>query len=74
MAFATLFLTVLKLNKPGKVRCNCNAASKYKEVCLNEKRLAGLDLLHHLIGKKLRFCEGAKALSADCESAGAMVE
>ena len=40
---------VLNPNKPGKVRRVCNAASKYKEVCLNDKLLAGPDLLHGLI-------------------------
>ena len=74
MVFATLFLTVLKPNKTSKVRRVCNAASKYKELYLNEKRLAGTDLLHRLIGKTLRFCEGATALTANYESAGAIVE
>ena len=41
---------VLNTNKPGKVRRVCNAASKCIEVCLNDKLLAGLDLLHGLIG------------------------
>ena len=31
---------VLNPNKPGKVRRVCNAASKYKEACLNDKLLA----------------------------------
>ncbi|XP_075253997.1 uncharacterized protein LOC142345651 [Convolutriloba macropyga] len=54
-------------NKPGKVRRVCNAASKYKEVCLNEKLLAGPDLLHELIGTLLRFREGPLALTADID-------
>ena len=49
---------VLKPNNPGKVRRVCNAASKYKEICLNDKLLAGPDLLHGLIGTKFRFREG----------------
>ena len=55
-------------NKPGKVRRVCNAASKYKEVCLNDKLLAGPDLLHGLIGTIFRFREGPIALTADIES------
>ena len=56
---------VLKPNKPGKVRRVCNAASKYKEVCLKDNLLAGSDLLHGLIGTIFRFCEGPIALTAD---------
>ena len=59
---------VLNPNKPGKVRRVCNAASKYKEVCLNDKLLAGPDLLHGLIGTIFRFREGPIALTADFES------
>ena len=55
-------------NKLGKVRQVCNAASKYKEVCLNDKLLAGPDLLHGLIGTIFRFREGPIALTADIES------
>ena len=59
---------VLNPNKPGKVRRVCNAASKYKEVCLNDKLLAGPDLLHGLIETIFRFREGPIALTADIES------
>ena len=55
-------------NKPGKVRRVCNAASKYKEVCLNYKLLEGPDLLHGLIGTIFTFHEGPTALTADIES------
>ena len=58
---------VLNPNKPGKVRRVCNAASKYKEVCLNDKLLAGRDLLHGMIGTIFRFQEGPIALTADIE-------
>ena len=59
---------VLNPNKPGKVRRVCNDASKYKEVCLNDKLVAGRDLLHGLIGTIFRFCERPIALTADIES------
>ena len=59
---------VLNPKKPGKVSRVCNAASKYKEVCLNDKLLAGPDLLHGLIGTIFRFREGPIALTADIES------
>ena len=58
---------VLNPNKPGKVRRVCNAASKYKEVCLNDRLLAGPDLLHGWIGTKFRFRERPIALTADIE-------
>ena len=66
IVFATY--PVLNPNKPGKVRRVCNAASKYKEVCLNDKLLAGPDLLHGLIGTIFRLREGPIALTADIES------
>ena len=59
---------VLNPNKPGKVRRVCNAASNYKEVCLKGRLLAGLDLLHGLIGTIFRFRAGPIALTADIES------
>ena len=59
---------VLNPNKPGKVRRVCNAAAKYKDICLNDKLLAGPDLLHGLIGIIFRFREGPIALTADIES------
>ena len=59
---------VLNPNKPGKVRRVCNAAAKYKDVCLNDNLLAGPDLLHGLIGTIFRFREGPIALTADIES------
>ena len=59
---------VLNPNKPGKVRRVCNLAAKYKDVCLNDKLLAGPDLLHGLIGTIFRFREGPIALTSDIES------
>ena len=60
--------TVPNPYKPGKVRRVCNAASKYKEVCLNDKLLAGSDLLQKLRGTIFRFCKGPIDLTADIES------
>ena len=59
---------VLNPNKPGKVRRVCNAASKFKEVFLNDQLLAGPDLRHGLIGTIFRFREEPIALTADFES------
>ena len=59
---------VLNSNKPGKVRRVCNAAAKYKDMCLTDKLLAGPDLLHGLIGTIFRFREDPRALAADIES------
>ena len=58
---------VLNPNKPGKVRRVCNAAAKYKDICLNDKLLAGPDLLYGLIGTLFRFREVPIALTADIE-------
>ena len=65
---------VPKSNKPGKFRRVCNAAAKYNDVCLNDKLLAGPDLLHGLIGTKFRFREGPIALAADIESMSLQVQ
>ena len=46
---------VLNPNKAGKVRRVCNAASKYKEVCLNDKLPAGPDLVPEQDRSCLRF-------------------
>ena len=58
----------LNPNKPGKVLRVCNAAAKYKDICLNDKLLAGPGLLHGLIGTIFRFREGPIALTEDIES------
>ena len=59
---------VLNINKQGKVRRVCNAAAKYKDVCLKDMLLAGPDLLHKLIGTIFRFREGQIALTTDIKS------
>ena len=59
---------VLNPNKSGKVRRVCNAASQYTGVCLNDKQLAGPDLLHDLMVTIFRFREKPVALTADIES------
>ena len=58
---------VLNPHKPGKLRRVCNASSNNKEVCLNDKLLAGPDLLHGLIGTIFRSREVPIALTADIE-------
>ena len=59
---------VLNPNKPGKIGRVCNAAAKYKDLCLNDKLLAGPDLLHGLIVTIFSFREVPIALTADIES------
>ena len=56
---------LLNPKMPCKLRRVCNAASKYKEVRLNDKLLEVPDLLHGLIGTIFRFCKGPIALTAD---------
>ena len=58
---------MLNPNKPGKVRRVFKAASKHKEVCLNDKLLAVSDLLHGVIGTIFGFREGPIAVTADIE-------
>ena len=60
--------SILNPNKLGKVRRVFNAASKYKQVCLNDKILAGPHLQHGLIGMIFRFCEEPIAMTADMKS------
>ena len=59
---------VLNTNKPCKVHRVCNAAEKYKNICLNGKLLAWPDLLNGLIATILRLQEGPIRLNADVES------
>ena len=59
---------VINSHKPEKVRRVCNAAAKYQDVALNDKRLPGPDLLQNLIGIIFRFREHQIALSADIEA------
>ena len=59
---------LLNLNKPGKVRRVCNAASKSKEKSLNDRLLARPDLLLGMFETVFRFREGPIALTADIES------
>ena len=52
------------------VQCNAvsKAASKYKEVCLNDNLLAWPDLQQELIGKIFSLCHGPTVLTADNNS------
>ena len=60
----------LELNpkNAAKVCSAGNAAAKYKFVYLNDKLLAGPDLLHGLIATTFRLREGPIALAAYIES------
>ena len=59
---------VINPNKPEKVRRVCNAASKFKGVSLNDKLVAGPDLLQNLIGIIFRFRQSSIAMTADIEA------
>ena len=58
---------VLNPNKPGKVRVVFDAASKYDRVCLNDKLLAGPDLLNNLVGILMRFRSRKIGIMVDVE-------
>ena len=55
-------------HKPGKFRRVCKAASRFKEVSLNDKLLSGPDLLRYLVRIVFRFRELEIAMTADIES------
>ncbi len=57
-----------------KVRRVCNAASKYKGQSLNDKLVAGPDLLTNLMGVSMRFREYPVAITADIEAMFMQVE
>ena len=59
---------VVNPNKSGGVRRDCNAAAGYKDVYLNDKLLAGPDLIHGLIGTIFGFWERPIALTAIIKS------
>ena len=59
---------VINPKKPEKVRRVCNAASKFKGVSLNDKIVAGPDLLQNLIGIIFRFRQSSTAMTADIEA------
>ena len=54
--------------KPSKVGRVCDTATKFKEVSLNNKHLAGPHLLHELTREIFRFRAGTKDLTADIGS------
>ena len=56
---------VFNPNKPEKVRRVCNATSKFKGVSLNDKLVAGPDLLQNLIGIIFRFRQSSIPMTAD---------
>ena len=51
-----------------KLRLFCNVEGKNEEKCLNDKLIAGAELLQKLNGKMIRFFEGLISLSVDIES------
>ena len=59
---------VENLNKPGKLRRVCNAASKFRGISLNDNLSTGPDLLQNLIGIIFRFREKKIAITADIEA------
>ena len=58
---------VVNPNKPGKVRCLLNGASKFHGTSLNKSLLVGSDLLQNLVFVLLRFRQHLFAVSADIE-------
>ena len=54
-------------NKPGKVRRDADAASKYRGRSLNTNLLTSTDLLNCLLGVPMRFHENPVAVLADIE-------
>ena len=63
---------VLNPNKPGKVRRVCNAAAKYKDVCLKDKLLTGPDTIPNTIPiqypNKTQISRRTNCLNGDIES------
>ena len=59
---------VENLNKPGKLRRVCNAASKFRGPSLIDNLSTGPDLLQNLIGINFRFREQKIAITADIEA------
>ena len=55
-------------NKPGKLCRITNAASCYAGICLNDKLLAGPDLLGNMLAIQFRFSEQHVALQSDIEA------
>ena len=55
-------------NKPDKIRRTCNAKAPQIETSLNDRLLAGPDLLGNVIGILLRFRQVAIAIQGDIEA------
>ena len=54
-------------NKPDKIRRICNAKAPHSGTSLNDKLLAGPDLIGKMLGISLRFRQGAIAIQGDIE-------
>ena len=55
-------------NKPDKIRKICNAKAPQSGTSLNDKLLAGNDLLGNMLGVLLRFRQGAVTIQGDIEA------
>ena len=55
-------------NKPDKIRRICNAKAPQSGTSLNDKLLAGADLLRNMLGFLLRFRQGAIAIQGEIEA------
>ena len=65
---------VVNPKKPEKVRRVCNAARKYKGLCLNDTLMKGPDLLRNLLGILFQFRENKIAITADIQERFLQVE
>ena len=63
---------VINPNKPGKVRCVCNAASDFKGQSLNKSLFIGPDVIQNLVGITLRFRQKTSGMSANIEDANCL--
>ena len=59
---------VVNPHEPGKVRAVFDAASKYRNISLNDQLLVGPDLINSLVGVLIRYRKEPVALIADIEA------
>ena len=58
---------LLSPNKPDKIRRICNAKAPQSGISVNYKLFAGPDLLGNMLGRLIRFLQGAIAIRGDIE-------